>query len=164
LFSLTYLHQSLAATVLQGWELAPILTMQTGAPLNVITGQDRSFSANGFDRPDVTGNPVLPNDRPLRDKLLRWFDPSLFVLNPIGQFGNLGRNAVRGPGFINVDAGLYKNFSLKEYGRLQFRWEMFNAPNHVNPGNPTTTMGLNLGRIFSTRAERIMQLSLKYIF
>lgn len=154
----------LATTATQGWELAPILTMQTGAALNIITGQDRSFSANGFDRPNIIVNPVLPNSRPLQEKLLRWFDPSVFVLNPIGQFGNLGRNAVRGPGFINLDLGLYKNFSLKEYGRIQFRWEMFNAPNHVNPGNPTTTMGLNLGRIFSTRTERIMQLSLKYLF
>ena len=57
-----------------------------------------------------------------------------------------------------------KNFRLYERHALQFRMEMFNAFNHVNLGNPTTTMGLNLGRILSTGPARIMQMSLKFSF
>jgi hypothetical protein len=86
------------------------------------------------------------------------------VLNPIGKFGNLGRNALYGPGFVNVDAGLFKNFRFKESGTVQFRCEMFNAFNHVNISNPTTSWGLNLGRIVSDRGPRIMQLGLKLQF
>jgi hypothetical protein len=150
--------------MLGGWEVTPILTMQTGFPLNIITGQDRSLTAAGEDRPNVTGDPVLSNGRSTQDKIAKYFDPNVFVLNPLGQFGTLGRNAVRGPGLVNLDTGLFKNFPIKEYGRIQFRWEMFNALNHTNLGNPTTTVGLNLGRILTTQGSRVMQMSLKYQF
>src|SRR5207253_11524846 len=122
------------------------------------------FSSNGFDRPDVDGNPVLSSSRSKQDKIARYFDPTVFALNQLGQFGNLGRNALYGPGFVNLDAGLFKNFRFKESGNVQFRWEMFNAFNHANLSNPTTSWGLNLGRIVSDRGPRIVQLGLKLQF
>ncbi len=54
-----------------------------------------------------------------------------------GEFGPFPanmtrRNAFRGPGFWNVDLGLYKNFGITENTRLQLRAEFFNAFNHAN--------------------------------
>ena len=43
-----------------------------------------------------------------------------------------------------------KNFYVTETKYVQFRWEMFNAPNHVNLSNPGTTLGhRTFGRILS---------------
>jgi hypothetical protein len=156
-----HVQSPVASALLKGWELSPIVTMQTGVPLNIITGQDRSFTAQNFDRPDVLRSPVLPGDRPMAARIASWFDPTALVLNQVGQFGSLGRNALRGPGFANVDGGLYKNFRWKESRNLQVRWEMFNALNHTKLSNPNLSWGTSLGRIFSDRGPRIMQLSLK---
>ena len=58
-----------------------------------------------------------------------------------------------------------KNFYLTELRYVQFRWEMFNAPNRVNLSNPNTTFGLPItGRIFSAGSARQMQLALKFVF
>jgi hypothetical protein len=48
---------------------------------------------------------------------------------------------------------------------LQFRWELFNAPNHVNLGAPVTTLGQrNTGQVLSAQDERQMQFGLKFVF
>jgi hypothetical protein len=75
------------------------------------------------------------------------------------------RSSSIGPGRHQVDVGLTKNFYVTEARYLQFRWEMFNAPNHVNLSAPTTTINLaTTGRIFSASAARQMQFGLKFIF
>ena len=51
-----------------------------------------------------------------------------------GQFGNVGRNAIRGPGIIGLDAEIRKVFRIRERPTLQFRLEAFYARNHPNWG------------------------------
>ena len=48
----------------------------------------------------------------------------------LGQFGNSGRNILRGPGINNLDLALFKNFTLAGTRKLQFRFESFNVFNH----------------------------------
>ena len=71
-----------------------------------------------------------------------------------------------GPGEHVIDTGLMKNFYITEGKYFQFRWEMFNMPNHVNYNNPNTTIGLagRTGRIFSAKPARVMQFGLKFIY
>jgi hypothetical protein len=68
------------------------------------------------------------------------------------QFGNLGRNALRGPDFLWSDFYLTKWFSLTEHVKLRFEGQFFNVFNHPNfglpsvvqagiPGNPSTQTG-----------------------
>lgn len=52
--------------------------------------------------------------------------------NAFGTFGNMGRNILRGPGFVNWDASITKLWRLNERFKLQFRGEMFNVANHAN--------------------------------
>jgi len=60
-----------------------------------------------------------------------------------------------------LDTNLMKNFHFTEATYLQFRWEMFNAFNHVNLNMPNTTLGLaSTGRILSAGDARQMQLAL----
>jgi len=52
--------------------------------------------------------------------------------NALGTYGNLGRNALRGPGALNLDLGISRRFKLAEMLTLEARAEAFNVMNHTN--------------------------------
>ena len=79
------------------------------------------------------------------------------------MFGNAGPGTITGPGLVNFDMGMYKDFRFTESKSLQFRSEFFNVFNHTNLGNPNTTVGSgNYGRITSALDARIIELSLRF--
>ena len=90
------------------------------------------------------------------------------------HFGNLGRNALVGPGFEDVDFSLTKDTKITERISHEFRVEVFDILNHPDFGNPGTTALPNsssFGIIRSTRnptgdagSSRQLQLSMKLIF
>jgi hypothetical protein len=72
---------------------------------------------------------------------------------------------LRGPGLINLDLGLTRRFGLAETQWIEFRAEAFNAPNHVNPMNPSANLNSQtFGRSVAAADPRIIQLALKYVF
>ena len=148
------------------WSTTGIVSAQTGFPLTVYAGQNRDLAgvnSGGLgDVADLVGDPKLPNP-----SIGQWFNPSAFVLPPLGSFGNAGRGIVYGPGFWNFDIAAFKDFPLPwEGAKVQFRADFFNAFNHVNPSNPNVNFssGDSFGRIFGYRGPRIIQMSLKVIF
>ncbi|MGH9769517.1 MAG: TonB-dependent receptor domain-containing protein [Blastocatellia bacterium] len=167
--------------LLGGWQFSPIVAIQTGFPLTVTSGRDVALTGGGFDRPNNKAgqNAVLPRDQRTID---RWFNTDAFVIQAPGTFGNVGRNTIIGPGFIQVDMALIKNFRFTESKSLQFRFEAFNAPNHPNWGNPGTGIpkeerlepngtirvipaNANFGKITGMRGTmRELQFGLKLIF
>jgi hypothetical protein len=103
------------------------------------------------------------------------------VANPsLATYGTLARNALRGPGYINVDMAFSKTTSITERVKLEFRAEFFNLFNHanfLNPGvvnegdgvtfNAATGNNINsdqFGQITSTYDPRIIQLALRLTF
>lgn len=167
LYELPFLKQSSGWVkgAFGGWELGGIVTLQTGKPIALFSGQDNSLSGIGNDRPDVIGDPNLSNDRPRAQLIDAWFNTAAFAPNPIGQFGTAGRGIVYGPGAANIDMSLRKSFRIREGHALQVRWEAFNALNHVNLGDPEGDLNQKgFGRITSASSARIMQVSLKYTF
>jgi hypothetical protein len=81
-----------------------------------------------------------------------------------GKFGNAGRNIARGPGLVNVDLSLLKDFRLNERARLQFRAEAFNVANHANFGLPISDLASpNFGRILAASQARLLRFALKII-
>jgi hypothetical protein len=103
-----------------------------------------------------------------------WYNSAAFS-NPVaGTFGNCGRDNLRGPKQVNFDFSGIKNFPITERQYLQFRIEMFNAPNHVELGTPgsvswggssSVAPPNNFGMITSTAASmRQIQFALKYNF
>jgi Carboxypeptidase regulatory-like domain len=158
-----YAQTGIAAAILGGWQLSTIITDSSGFPRNVTVGTDRSNTNGGQDRPNVTGqDPNLPSDQ---RTIQRWFNTNAYVTQPLGTFGNAGRNTVIGPGIFNVDASIIRNFRVS--GRtLQFRLETFNTLNNPIWNDPTTTMSSpNWGTITSTRKPmREVQLGLKFVF
>jgi hypothetical protein len=138
--------------ILGGWHLNTIWTLQSGTPIN--------FSANGNERPNVTGKLGVIGDTNA------WFDTNIFVNPPtLGNTGvyiapgNLGRNPILGPGQLSVDVGLFKDFSLTERLKLQFRAQAYNIGNRAQFSQPDTGIfDSNFGRITSTLLDTERQI------
>jgi hypothetical protein len=115
-------------------------------------------------RPDVLRSPNLPVEQRTPQ---RWFDTGAFVLPPLSEYryGNAGRSIIEGPGLMNLDFSLLRNFTLTERARLQFRFEAFNITNHPNfmlPGNSFGTA--TFGAITAAQEARDLQFGLKIYF
>jgi Carboxypeptidase regulatory-like domain/TonB dependent receptor len=164
-------HGGFLDEVVGGWQISSIITMQSGA-ITETSSYDSAgvvFSPNGERLNCVAGvDPVLPDAN-----ATHWYNSAAFS-NPIaGTFGNCSRNNLRGPKQVNIDFSVIKDFRITERQALQFRMEMFNAPNHVELGTPAANWGgssgvappSNFGSITSTRANmRQIQFALKYNF
>jgi len=162
---------SAAAFILNGWQLNTITSISSGTPFTVydsanVSEQGSAPEITGFysSRPDLISNPNLGPHTPSQ-----WVSPSAFqLLNPntqAGQFGNEGRNVVRGPGIESVDLSLFKDFRVSESQRVQFRAECFNSLNHPNFGLPENDLeSPAFGQILQAGPPRLLQLALKYIF
>jgi hypothetical protein len=150
--------------VLSGWSLTGILSMQTGVGLSVTSGVDNARTGTGGQRADLVGDPNLSSDRSTQEKIAAWFNTAAYAPNALGTFGTAGRNALRGPGYKNVDLGLHKTFEAGPT-KLQVRVESFNAFNWVNLGNPNTSQNsANFGRILNADDPRIMQFAMRVSF
>ena len=151
----------LVSRLLSNWRLAPIVRATSGQALTVTSGKDNSLTGLNNDRPFQ----VLPNPYPARQGPQQWILPSAFVQNPTGTFGNVGRDALRGPGVLNVDVALSRIFAFRERTRLEARFEAFNAINHANFSNPNTNLSsATFGTITGTADPRILQFALKLHF
>lgn len=155
--------------VVGGWQVSTITTVQSGASIVtsswdsagqvIVPHSNRLHCVAGVD--PVAGDPN-PD---------RYFVREAFT-NPLaGEFGNCGRNNLIGPGIWNVDFSAMKDFHITERHALQFRMEMFNAPNHPAWGSPSASWGTTnqtpstgFGRIRSTSQLRQIQFALKYHF
>jgi hypothetical protein len=161
-----------AAFFVNGWQLNTIINASSGTPFTVYDSADVSLQGSapeisGFysSRPNLVGNPNsgqphTPNE---------WISRAPFQqLNPVtqaGQFGNEGRNVVRGPGIANVDLSLFKYFNISETKRVQFRVEGFNLFNHPNFGLPENDLeSPAFGQILQAASPRLVQLALKFSF
>ncbi|HLJ16910.1 MAG TPA: TonB-dependent receptor [Bryobacteraceae bacterium] len=144
------------------WQLAPIVSLMSGAPLNISDGGvDQSKTAQGQDRP----NQVLLNPYPAQQTVSEWFNPAAFALQPVGTFGNLGRDALTGPGTIQFDLALSRTFHIRERLGLDVRAEAFNILNHGNWNPPAVANNSGqFGQITTFGSPRIIQMAMKLIF
>jgi hypothetical protein len=72
---------------------------------------------------------------------LRFLNPAAFSTPAPGTYGNLDRNALKGPSFYQLDMTFQKKFSLGERVNLAFRTEIYNILNKANFSNPQATLG-----------------------
>jgi hypothetical protein len=155
-----WLSKGLTGKIVGGWELSGIVTWQTGHPITPYVSSNISNTFNNSDRPNLIGN---ANDGP--KTVQQWFNTSAFVLPAAATFGNAGRNIIVGPGLVQADISLARNFVFKEKFRLQFRAEAFDALNKANFNLPAATVDAsNFGQITSAADPRQIQLGLKLNF
>ncbi|HXB56147.1 MAG TPA: TonB-dependent receptor [Vicinamibacteria bacterium] len=146
--------------VIGGWQFNTNVVIQSGIPYNVTYNNAGSDRDTGPNYPNLIGDPSGPGTKD------QWFNAipigssgSAFARPAAGTFGNLGRNALIGPGFWQVDASLFKHFKLGGDTRLEFRAEVVNLFNHVNLGQPDGNVGVpgndnpDAGHITSTAAQ-----------
>jgi hypothetical protein len=130
-----------AKAILGGWEAGGILSIQSGTPFTVLVAGD-PLGENNFDPfqyPDrVNGpgcsNPVNPQNPNNYVKLQCFAAPS-----PSNRLGTSARNALIGPGLIDMDFSLFKNIpitKISEAFKAQFRAEFFNVANRPNFTSP----------------------------
>lgn len=156
--------------LVQGWQLGIITQAQSGNPITPTLAIGPGPGISLTVRPDVTGAIQTTGDP------FQWFVNKAVFVSPcvagVCHPGNLGRDSIIGPNFLNTDFSVTKNTKITERFNLQFRTEMFDVFNHPNFGNPvlTTTSGA-FGRILSTRvptgdfgSSRQIQFALKLIF
>jgi hypothetical protein len=121
-----------------GWQVNGIFSAVSGTPFNVGTA-NTSLNAPGNTQ---TADQVKPEVEILGGvgRGASYFDPYAFAPVTEARFGNTGRNILRGPGAVNLDASLFRNFNLTERFRMQFRAEGFNVTNTPKFGNPGATV------------------------
>jgi hypothetical protein len=176
----------LAKNLLGGWTLTGIFNARAGLPFSVYDCNNAnficpryvpsgavSFTGSGDPRAAdaTTPNSFVYIDLPARVD----FNNSTATVSDVGPFpaGMTRRNAFRGPGYWNVDAGLYKRIRFTEKYSLQLRLETFNVFNHANLFFDPNQLDASTFSFVSARRgvfpsgnleRRNVQLAVKFIF
>ncbi len=155
------------SNIVGGWVINTVSIFQTGFPLQI--SQSTNFNSGfgyGSQRPNATGvSPVTSGS--LEARLNDYINPAAFSTAPQFTFGDLGRTIdMRGPGQVNWDASIFKNFSIKEKLKAQFRTEALNATNTPLFYGPSTSFGSSTFGKITTQANfsRQLQLALRFSF
>jgi len=172
-----------------GWQVSAVASVHSNVPFTPVLSFDNADlrSLLTSERPDLVGNPytgVCPNGTNVGTPSC-WFNPTAFAVPPPGQFGDAGRNILRGPGFAQFDLALQKDFQLREGIKIALGVEgynLFNHPNFAVPSNTQSPLTLggngdavfqdatgnlakNVGRIFTTVGTgRQIQLGARFTF
>lgn len=166
-------------TFLGAWDLAGVLTIQSGTALTIAYTNANNVFGISEDRAELSGacsKSQLVTSGSIGSKLNNYLNRSCFTTPPVigadgiaTAFGNSGTGIVDGPGQANVDLALSKTFAIKwptENGSLQVRAELFNALNHPQFANPDSNFSSpTFGVIASTSVNpRIIQLAMRWSF
>lgn len=166
------LDNKFAQAAIGGWEVGGIWNGRTGLPIDITyarpdiayrddaTGQIVAGPINsGAGSTPIVNNPyggafrsnrrpdVVPGVDPFLDTGDRRFilNPAAFAIPQPGQFGNLGRYALHGPGLSQIDFTVHKQFRITERQNVEFRAEMYNIFNRANFANPPAVLNTALG-------------------
>jgi hypothetical protein len=153
----------LGNAILGGWQLNGVFSAYSGRPFTL------TASGSSLNMP---GNLQTPDQ--IKDKVEilgnvggdgTYFDTTAFRRVTEVRFGNVGRNTMRGPGVVNMDASLFRTFKFTRQVQLQFRAEAFNVSNTPHFGNPNGNVNSsNFGRILATQSADAMGRSRQFRF
>ena len=157
-----YWSNAFTRTVLDGWHVAGITTLQTGFPISIADTGFRSLQCDSYAYYGCwdTANYVSPSQTldPRNSYLTNntkpgnpttnnfyYFNPNTFALEPIGTLGNSGRNSFHGPGLNNTDLTLSKRIFLNKEERrfIELRLEGYNVFNHTQFQIQSTTVSFS---------------------
>jgi hypothetical protein len=172
-----FLSHGVFGKVLEGIQIAGIVSAQTGHPYTIFTNvfDNGRTGVASFSYPDVIGNPFASSGPRISANGVRTGASNVagFSNTFLGHIGNSGRNQFYGPRYTNADMVLMKNIRITERYRMQIRSEFFNLLNHPQFQQPdgvvedTNTFGLSRSTIIrpdATTSARQIQLALKLLF
>ena len=164
---------SLPGALTRNWSLSGIFTYQSGTPFSVIGNPTRNAFFAQVARPRVSFAPGKTladavKSGPVQDRVNGYFDVTAFQ-DSLDQWGDTGRNILRGPSQMQLDLTLARTLALTSRQRLEVRWEVYNALNTPVFANPASTFAANgygtAGQITSTiGGPRTMQLAARFLF
>ncbi len=184
-WNIDYVHGNrVMEEVANGWQLSPVLLLHSGGVLSATTGANKSFDSANAQRPDAVAgqNPVLDHHRCRvctaasgSNEVNAWFNTAAFTPNGVGVAGGIGpggadgnvrRNSLFGPGFKDLDMGVFRNIKFERGVVFQLRGEFTNFLNWVNLSNPTASLASgNYGKITSaTGTQRLIQVGGRLTF
>src|SRR5262249_10375903 len=138
-FSTTWIYELpwAAQTAWGGWQLSGIVHARSGLPVTITQSGTMASTGITNNRPNTICDPSLSSST-----IDQWFNTSCFqrVTEGTATFGNTGRDTVRGPGSVNIDASLIKNTRFG-HTNAEVRLEVFNVLNHPQFANPATVLG-----------------------
>ena len=141
-----------------GWVFSTNFRALSGVPMGVWMPTDTVGIGHPV-RANWAGHVSMPRT------MAQWFDPTAFSAPAPLVFGNTPIDAIRGPGSLNFDMGLFRDFKIKERATIQARFEAYNVLNHFTPNNPDVTFGdPTLGSITGKCCQRNLQLGVKVLF
>ena len=150
-----------------GWELHGIISAQSGGPLTILAGTDRSLTGIGYDKGNMVAGqaPYLGGPCATVAPCVNYLNLPAFAAPPTGTFGTLAKGTFTGPGAYDWDTAMAKTFTIKERVKVQFRAEFFNVLNHARFSNPSATISAAaFGTIRAAADPRIGQMALKVTF
>lgn len=170
-----HFHNPIENSLLGGWTITAIQTVESGLPLTFYTGQDQAVDGTGSYPgqyaelvPGATASTIKISHPNRPAEVAQFFNTAALTEPTFGTYGNSSKGMISGPAYANTDASLLKDFTLPQSFRLQFRAESFNTFNQVNFSNPNTyaNAGAAFGQIQSTVAQtgRQLQLALKLLW
>ena len=189
-----FLNSPRSDRIVGGWQLQGILSMMSGQPFNITYSATYLNAPGNVNTPIQVGNVnILHGINSASSGGSAWFDPTAFIAPPCQsatattacpngqQIGNVGRNALTGPGFVNLNLTLSKNTRLTERIGMEIRLETFNTTNTTAFGNPNgsccTSNNANFGyvtgvlnpggngtEITGVGVNRYLELGLKFTF
>jgi hypothetical protein len=182
-------NSRLGDAVLGGWQLSGILSFLTGLPFTVQTNGANLNTPGTAQTGQLTG--VYRVSHQVGGGSNHWFDPTAFstpsgcpaapAVCPaqIAGVGNTGRNAFRGPGYVQDNFSIFKSFNIYRETSLQTRFDamqLTNTPQFGQPtsnnccsptssfGQVTSTLGSGQGAVNSIGGGRTLQASVKFMF
>jgi hypothetical protein len=166
-------------TILNGWSISGILSMHSGKPFTVTSGNDDNLDGDTNDRPNVLPGQteaLLGTHRSRLAERAEWFNTSSYCEvgtagcptggGPSRLDGLVRPNSLSGPGYKDFDASLFRTFGIGERVRFQFRGEATNVFNNVNLSNPGGTLNSSssFGVISGASAMRVLQVGGRLLF
>jgi len=156
-----HLTKGPAGMVLAGWSTGAVFNVRSGLPVNVVLqrsdvawidagGQMVSLGTpgavpvldtpygggtRGTLRPDVVGGVS-----PYTGNRLLVFNPAALTVPQRGAYGDMGRDALLGPGFAQLDFQATRSFRISERSGLEFRADCYNLMNHANFAQPSAML------------------------
>jgi hypothetical protein len=150
-----------ADTLLGGWSLNTIFSLQSGMPVTVTQAtNNNAFAGFALQRPNIVGKTSLS---PSKRTPAHFFNTDAFETAPQFVIGNASRNPVRGPAYRDLDLALVKHIHLPGETSAEFRGEVFNVTNTPAFSQPSGSFGsAAFGSITSTTTEqRVVQFALR---
>ncbi|HEY1647476.1 MAG TPA: carboxypeptidase-like regulatory domain-containing protein [Terracidiphilus sp.] len=175
----------LVKNLVNGWTISPVYYIQSGAPFSASTGSDKNDDSQNSNRPDLVAgvNPVLSAHRSRSAEAAEWFNTAAFVANGPGVTGGIGPGGadgneplgyLRGPGYRDVDLGIFRSFQFERGTTLQIRGEATNVFNLVSLNAPSSTgppptvgaspSSSSFGVISGAGSPRILQVGARLTF